>query len=291
MTRGLGFRSLATSLFAVTVAIWTVPSEAIVVPIDQFSVTRNGVDFFTDNFSDGLEPPIGPSRTTSYGLFGSISTTAESSGQLLLDSATGGASANAASDPRLTVIVTLLSDTSTNLSLGLKSDDTLLLTGTFGLTVPAGPLFSAYGVRFIDASSQTVQLMVRFLPAAGQTEIAYILQDFDAGTINTLGNTPLAPPAGADRISLSISRPNVGSPDFLGSFSYLSGSAVVGTGVFNVPGQMFQGEEFVRAQFFAAEGVAVAPIPEPETYAMMLAGLAVLGAAARRRKEISSSGD
>jgi hypothetical protein len=28
----------------------------------------------------------------------------------------------------------------------------------------------------------------------------------------------------------------------------------------------------------------VSPIPEPETYALMLAGLAVVGAAARRRK-------
>jgi hypothetical protein len=30
-------------------------------------------------------------------------------------------------------------------------------------------------------------------------------------------------------------------------------------------------------------GVALAPVPEPETYALMLAGLAVVGAVARRR--------
>lgn len=30
--------------------------------------------------------------------------------------------------------------------------------------------------------------------------------------------------------------------------------------------------------------VAIAPIPEPETYAMLLAGLGLLGVAARRRK-------
>jgi hypothetical protein len=31
-------------------------------------------------------------------------------------------------------------------------------------------------------------------------------------------------------------------------------------------------------------GDVLAPIPEPETYALMLAGLALVGAAARRRK-------
>lgn len=30
---------------------------------------------------------------------------------------------------------------------------------------------------------------------------------------------------------------------------------------------------------------AVAPVPEPETYAMMIAGLGMLGAVARRRKQ------
>jgi hypothetical protein len=32
--------------------------------------------------------------------------------------------------------------------------------------------------------------------------------------------------------------------------------------------------------------VLTAPVPEPETYAMLLAGLGVLGAVARRRKQV-----
>ena len=42
--------------------------------------------------------------------------------------------------------------------------------------------------------------------------------------------------------------------------------------------------EFKDAQVFAVAVRDVSPIPEPETYALMLAGLAVVGAAARRRK-------
>ena len=42
-----------------------------------------------------------------------------------------------------------------------------------------------------------------------------------------------------------------------------------------------------RAYGFGAT-VAVAPIPEPETYAMLLAGLGLVGAVARRRKSSAS---
>jgi hypothetical protein len=33
-----------------------------------------------------------------------------------------------------------------------------------------------------------------------------------------------------------------------------------------------------------SENIPLAPVPEPQTYAMMLGGLAVMGAVARRRK-------
>jgi len=43
-------------------------------------------------------------------------------------------------------------------------------------------------------------------------------------------------------------------------------------------------ESWPNLNRISTDGVSVSPVPEPETYALMLAGLAVVGAAARRRK-------
>jgi hypothetical protein len=45
---------------------------------------------------------------------------------------------------------------------------------------------------------------------------------------------------------------------------------------------IFDGSQFSFAQFTAT------PVPEPETYAMMVAGLGLLGFAARRRKQAAA---
>jgi hypothetical protein len=79
------------------------------------------------------------------------------------------------------------------------------------------------------------------------------LQDFDANTITPLGSTPFVPPAGADQIRLLLDRPDVSNDNFFASFSYLSSGSVLGGGAFSTPAQLFQGEEFVRAGFFASE--------------------------------------
>lgn len=44
------------------------------------------------------------------------------------------------------------------------------------------------------------------------------------------------------------------------------------------------GDGYFSVSEFQADGVMVAAVPEPETYAMLLAGLGILGAVARRRK-------
>jgi hypothetical protein len=207
-------------------------------------------------------------------------------GLLQLNSANGALSANATEAPRLTLAATLLTST-TGGATQLGTGNTLVETGLFSLTIPPGPLFSAYGIQFTDAAgagaNQLVQLFVRFNEATGQPQIAYILQDFVANTITTLGTSPLNLSLGADQILFTLSRPNVGDNNFFGSFSYLSGGSIVGGGSFATPGVLFQGENFVRGRFFVAEA-----IPEPETYAMLLAGLGLLGFVARRRKQQSA---
>ncbi|MDT7519546.1 FxDxF family PEP-CTERM protein [Rhodoferax sp. TBRC 17660] len=71
------------------------------------------------------------------------------------------------------------------------------------------------------------------------------------------------------------------------SFSLVSNTGLGGTPTLsfdadnlyvNWQGQSFNGGDVVFS-------VNVAPVPEPETYAMMLAGLGLLGAAARHRKQ------
>jgi hypothetical protein len=91
---------------ALLLTFWTTTSNAITVNIDQYSITRDGIPFFTDNFSDGLEPPSAPSFlfnptiSTSYFTLGTFPSTAESGGLLQLNTATGAFSANAIETPR-----------------------------------------------------------------------------------------------------------------------------------------------------------------------------------------------
>jgi len=114
-------------LLTCIVHLYPFPSHAIVVSIDEFSITRNGGAFFTDSFTDGNEPPSTPT-TLSYSVRGIIPNTAESGGQLLLDSVNGTFSLNAVGQPRRVVSALLLTDAnSSNLTTGLKSDDTLSL--------------------------------------------------------------------------------------------------------------------------------------------------------------------
>jgi hypothetical protein len=193
---------------------------------------------------------------------GSFGSNAESGGKLLIDTALGALSANAIETPRRSVHATFLSNAdSSDLTAGLKIDDTLSVTGIFDLVIPTGPLFSGYGVRFTDAFSgvvhQFIQMFVRFDPVTGQPEIRYVLQDFDANTITDLGTTLLSAPSGTDQILLSITRPDATQNEFFGSWAFLDDGNTIGSGSFLTPGSAFLGENFVRGQFFASQGVQV----------------------------------
>jgi hypothetical protein len=290
--RGVSMK-MATSLnplFGVIVAAvlsFSAPSQAIVIGLDQFSITRNNTAFFTDNFSDGIPPPSAPNfasgAAASYGIQGTIPGNAESGGLLHLDSANGRPGTNIDEASRLSLIVTLLSST-TGGATQIGAGNTFVETGLFNLLVPTGPLFSGYGIRLTDNAGagphQIVHILVEFNEADGLPEIVYTFGDFDANTTTILGVSPFAPPIGADQIRLSLSRATTANDDIFASFSYLSGGSVVGGGSFATPGLMFQGENFVRGQFIVGQA---APVPQPGAAWFFVAGIALLAAGFRTR--------
>jgi hypothetical protein len=273
------------NLFGATVAavlFSSAPCYAIVIGLDQFSITRNGGAFFTDNFSDGIPPPSAPSfasgASASYGIQGTIPSGAESGGLLQVDSANGRPGTNIDEASRLSLIVTLLSSAAggaTQIGVG----NTFVETGLFNLLEPPGPLFSGYGIRLTDNGGagphQIVHILVEFNETDGLPEIVYTFGDFDTNTTTILGVDPFAPPVGADQIRLTLARPSILNDDIFASFSYLSGGAVVGGGSFATPGLMFQGENFVRGQFIVGQAE---PVPEPGTAWFFVPGIALLAA-------------
>ena len=204
---------------------WSTASLGLEVNVDQFTVTRDSSILFNDTFDDNAPPPSAPNFVTglaaSYAVFGTIPAGAESGGLLHIDSANGALSGNAIEAQRLIVNATLVTGGATNLGIG----NVLELSGTFGLTIPTGPLYSGYGVRFSDAASgvthQLAQIQVQYGEALAQPRISYIFQDFDTNSLVTLGNVPLAAPAGADQIRLTVTRPSASNNNFFASFSYL----------------------------------------------------------------------
>ena len=56
-------------------------------------------------------------------------------------------------------------------------------------------------------------------------------------------------------------------------------------------GVMFNRLQFDTAGFYVMDNFAVAAVPEPETFAMMLAGLGLMGFVARRRSQLQEAAD
>ena len=98
------------------------------------------------------------------------------------------------------------------------------------------------------------------------------------GTLHEIEVTPLDTSLGADQIRLTLNHAVANSTEVFASWEYLTAGSVVGSGSFAKPGNIFDGETWTRVDFSVS-----APIPEPETYAMMLLGLGLIGWRLRRR--------
>lgn len=267
MTRGL-VAVAALSVFA------ALPAHALTAHVDSFEIRKNGFTSFVDEFSNGLTP----AQESGWALLGSVPAGSESNSLLTLDTANGAATKDALGRDRNAVVVTRATPLS---ATGLSSADDIQLTGVFELVTPTGPLFNAYGVRVAEAGTPTpariAQLHVEYNANTGAPTIRYLMQDFTAGTITTFGAVTLAPPQGADRVLLSITRDNA-NDTFFGSFAFGSGGSFGAATTFAAGGDLFVNSDYVRGQMIAA----AQPVPEAGTLAMMGLGLAALAALRRR---------
>lgn len=265
-------------------------ATAVPVFIDGFGVMKNGALLFQDTFSDGNPPPSAPpfasGAPASYFVQGSLD---EAGGKVRLDTAgalivpgagiaTGQfvflerARLNTDIDP-------------TNFVLGLKSDDTFSVTGVFDLAVP-GPISELYGVALSDAAAgktpdDFVRIeVIRLLD--GSVRIVFIDFDFVLGTATGIASTSLDPLH--DQIALTLTRGDVATNAISASFTYIDGGVPGPTTTFAAAAQIFNGENWTRAEF-----EFVSPVPEPSALLLLGAGLAGFGLAvwSQRRRNVS----
>jgi len=300
-------RKLSRAIAGATVVFGCGSANALVTYIDEFKVVRNNsagdiVNFFTDLFADNLAPPKVPvgsfdcnapiaTPTNCYGITGTFADADESSGKLRLNTANGIVTANSLGQPRVLQSARLLSNRSddvADVNFGLKIHRIFSATVVYDLVLPApGELMQ---LRFQDvhtdppgAGSRSDYLTLgvrRSTDPGAQPEIRFFEQNFVTDDpdlkLVEIAATPLNTALGADQIRLTLSHPVAGSTEVFASWEYLKLGAKVGEGSFATPGNIFDGETWTRAEF------GVSAVPEPQTYAMMLIGVGLIGWQLRR---------
>jgi hypothetical protein len=269
---------------------------ALEVKMDSFAVDRVGGFSFDDEFTSGGPPPSAPNLSTgsaaSYvNVTGSMT---ESGGKLTINTSTAPITTNAVGNSVRTAKATLATnDVSTNTTNGLKSNMSFDVMGRFDLTNLA--VGESFGVRFVDrgsplggsasATNSDDFVQMQLQGTASGSIIRFAHQDFVSGTSDTWWSTSLASALGStvtDQISLGIERVHVvGGTSYLNyGYCFLACDLDASWQVYTKDADLFHGESYTRAEFFVS-----APVPEPESYAMMLAGLGFLGWVGRRRKK------
>ena len=133
----------------------------------------------------------------------------------------------------------------------------------FGNLIPGGNAGATFSDRFNFTTSVMGDLTADLFSISGNPRNGLDITGFSlySGSGELLGGTQLSTGA-TDAWSLSYDNLAAGSYYVMVNGSVLSNAA---------------------GKYYA--NIALAPVPEPETYAMMLAGLGLLGFTARRRKQ------
>jgi len=229
--------------------------------MDSLTVTRNGATMFADDFADGVPPPsaTGPYQYVGVG----VNHLAETGGRLVFDSDAAVPFVGVGTpDPIVGQNAILRSNIDPSSGNGLKSGADFTVSGVFDLIVPDSPR-ETYGLRLTDRlvggngtppdqlGDNVVDLRV-IARLDGSVGVLLRHLDFVADTSTLLQAIALAPPAGADQIRLNLAHSAAQPGQVQASFDYLSNGVVVGTQLFSAMGQIFQGENWTRAEVIAS---------------------------------------
>ncbi len=261
-------------------------AQAYTFAIDSFSVTKNGSLLFTDPFNNNNPPPSAPNFTNgtpaSYFVDGTMGPeNSGNPGKLTLDSSGAVPLTVPTGDLFIHQRAILLTNIDpTNLTLGLKSNDTFSVTGVFDLIIPS-KLREGYDVMFNDGTPThtpddiAMMRVIRTQTNLLMVQLAHL--DFVAGTVTVIDQIPLD--TAHEQIALTLTRADTSTDAITGSFYYIDGGIAGLTLAFGNTMDIFHGENFTRAEFEAFTPVEV---PEPGT--MLLLGSGLIGLWGARRK-------
>ncbi len=318
MCTGVARLVAGTAVVAIGVAM---PAHASTTAlIDRFLLLRNTPPatalggLYADEFGNGLAPvhlvpePIGGGAFANgvagtYVVSGAFPPGAEAGGKLMLDPNAGALVSTATGTPFLRIGAILATDTDPATAIGLKPIHDFSVRARFDLVTPAA-VADGYGIELNDTSpagpgNDRLQFLVR-RDTPGDDVFQLISQRFGTGGgVSFLATAPLAPPTGTTQLALQLNHSAAQVGVVSAAYLYINSLGnvydPVGGMFTSVPSASFDadvyrtvlagtGQIFVDNEGFARSGfLAVQLVPEPGTYAMLLAGLGVLGWFARRR--------
>lgn len=262
--------------------------------VNEFEVYRDGsLDswlqgqnlWLRDGFDNGNAlqgPDLTSGGTATYTLVDALtpSTVREAGGQLLMDAAWADVSVGATGSVGRSVRARFNTNTT-------DADRGLPIGRSFGvianLSLDALPdTSSQFGVRLADSFSDSSDMVeLSLVQRASGYGILFRKQDFLNHSITELGFAALSTPTGATGLLLGLMHPLADSDRVGAVYGYTdsSGNLLGSLQAFASTATAFNGELHTRAELRAT-----AAVPEPTTWALMLAGVGALAGARWRRK-------
>lgn len=253
--------------------------------VDNFNITRGGLGFFNDAFSDGTPPPSAPNfangTAASYTVTGTVGP--ETGGKLTMDSAGGAPNPSGfLNNYQGALLNTNISTLAADSSKGLKSGYAFSVSGLFDLIAP-GPVNEAYGIRLTDKTGTSNGVDTYTLGVRRESD-NNLYVDFRQVNITSITSTTLekiALNSAHAQILFMLERPDALSNAIHASFSYVDGGVVGSATTFSTTPTIFNSVNFTRAGFDA-----VTPVPLPAAAWLLGSGLVGLVAIRRKRKAI-----